>query len=85
MGVRRFALGLVMIAASSSAAAQSFNQELTRLRATRFECAATYQRRIERACDAACQAAAATRRDRCLAAAERRYQAVLRRELRIER
>jgi hypothetical protein len=78
---------MVAFACASAASAQSFVEEVNRYRSAKQVCAEAYERRLERQpnCVGSCLRAATSRRDRCLAAAERRYRAVLRRELRPRR
>ena len=79
--------GVMALACASAASAQSFVEEVNRYRSTKQVCAEAYERRLERQpnCVGPCLAAATSQRDRCLSAAERRYRAVLRRELRPRR
>ncbi len=83
----RLVAAAAAMACVPAASAQTFNQELNRYRFARQACAAALEQRLERpaGCVGACLTAATVRRDRCLAAAERRYAAVLRRELRSHR
>ena len=79
--------GILAFACASSASAQTFVEEVNRYRAAKQVCAEAYERRLERQrnCVGSCLSAATSQRNRCLAGAERRYRAVLRRELRPRR
>lgn len=79
--IARIGIGFAALCGASGAAAQSFNQVLTQYRSAKSVCAETYEARIARRCDAACRAAADARQTRCLARAEQRYRAAIRREL----
>ncbi len=79
--ILRIGIGLVALGCGPGAAAQSFNQELARYRSAKSVCAEMYRNRIERECDAACQTEAAARQTKCMAKAEERYSAAIRREL----
>jgi hypothetical protein len=83
--IARIGIGLAALGCASGAVAQSFQRSLTQYRSAKAVCAETYQARTVARCDAACQAAAAARQTKCLAGAEERYRAALRRELRPRR
>ncbi len=78
----RFAICLIALCGSAAASAQSINRELVRYQLRQADCREGYRERLERGCDERCRQAAAQRRDRCLAAAERRYVQALRVQLR---
>jgi len=79
--IARIGIGCVALGCATDAAAQSFQRSLNEYRSAKAVCAETYQRRIAARCDAACQAAAASRQTKCLTKAEARYRAAIRREL----
>jgi hypothetical protein len=81
----RIGIGLAALGCATGAVAQNFQQSLTRYRAAKAECAESYQVRLARACDADCRVKAASQNSKCLTAAEERYRAALRRELRPRR
>ena len=83
--IARIGIGFVALGCATGAAAQSFQRSLTEYRGAKAVCAETYQTRIAARCDSACQAAAASRQTKCLAGAEARYRAAIRRELRPRR
>ena len=80
---RRMAMILLMALVPASASAQSINRELVRYQLRQADCREALRQRLERSCDRACRAAAQSRRDRCLAVAERRYTQMLRVQLRL--
>ena len=81
----RIGIGLAALGCASGAVAQNFQQSLSRYRSAKAACAEAYQVRLARPCDAQCQAKAAAQQTKCLASAEERYRAALRRELRRSR
>jgi hypothetical protein len=83
--IAKIGIGIVAMGCATGAVAQAFQQSLSQYRGAKATCAEAYQARIAARCDAACQAAAATRQTKCLAKAEDRYRAAIRRELRPRR
>lgn len=83
--VSRILAAIVLLGTATSVTAQSFNSELGRYRAAKFDCEAAFRRATEVNCGQACQTAATQRQTRCLATAERRYGEALRQALRIRR
>jgi hypothetical protein len=79
----KVAAGLAALGAAAAAPAQSMSQAILIYRAAQAECAEEYRLRVARNCDQHCLAAAESRQVSCLAPAERRYQRILRRELRL--
>jgi hypothetical protein len=76
---------LLLLGSATAVTAQSFNQELARYRASKIDCEQAYLRLIERGCRGQCLTGANERKTRCLATAESRYAAALRRALRLPR
>lgn len=83
--VSRLLAAIVLLGTATSVTAQSFNQEMNRYRAAKFDCEEAFRRATAANCGQACQAAATERQARCLATAEQRYGEALRRALRIRR
>ncbi len=79
--IARIGIGLVALGCAAGAAAQNFQQSLSRYRSAKAACTEVYQARLARPCDADCRAKAAARQTKCLAGAEERYRAAIRREL----
>lgn len=79
---RLFVTGLFALWLPVEASAQSINREQMRYELRQRDCREAYRVRVEGSCDVRCQAAAATRRDRCLSAAEQRYTRALRTQIR---
>ena len=67
----------------AGAAAQSINREQIRYELRQRDCREAYRQQLERSRDPAAATAAAARRDRCLASAERRYIRALRVQMRL--
>lgn len=66
----------------AGATAQSIQREQVRYELRQRDCREAYRQRLERGCGPACRTAAAARRDRCLASAERRFVQALRIQMR---
>ena len=83
--VSKYLAALVLLGSATSVTAQSFNQQLARYRASKIDCEQAYARAIERGCRGQCVVVANQRKTQCLAAAESRYAAALRRALQLPR
>ena len=83
-GTMKVRTALILLAAllPAAASAQSINRELVRYQLRQADCRDAFAQRVASNCDARCRVAAETRRDRCLAGAERRYVQALRVQLR---
>jgi hypothetical protein len=79
----RTTLLLLAVLAPVAAGAQSIDREQMRYRLAQADCREAYRVALtRRGCVGECATRAETRRDRCLAATERRYVEALRRQLR---
>jgi hypothetical protein len=78
----KIAIGLVALWLPAGAVAQSIQREQIRYELRQRDCRDAFRQRVELNCDQACRRAAETRRERCLASAERRYVQALRVQLR---
>jgi hypothetical protein len=79
--ISRIGIGLAALGCATGAAGQNFQQSLSRYRTAKATCTEAFQVRIARGCNADCRTKAAAREVKCLAGAEERYRAALRREL----